>query len=359
MLSFVGFSSVNGQKKNNVQTNAKPHKILYEYFPYSTRIQNEYQIDALTGAKDGYYKIFNSNSLLIESGFYKMGKINGTKTNYDGNGTGQIWATFQYKDGLQQGSYKQWCFEGSKRYLCTHRIYDNDKLVSEIRYYANGNKEFERGPDYYRAWFDDGSPKIETKNGKTFYYGQGSHGGVDFGKATSIVVFDSLKIHYKYNYETDIPCYYYDRKTSNNYVFLGSNYLSSITVIDSISNKTLIYKFDLRSTYDEPRILKLTKINENAQSYFNREIEIEIDSILKKNGCELYNKDPNFENNFRLHKKNTELIPLSLDVWIFYGDDLKKLVKFDDAILAYKKALEIEPNNNVLKERLNKIQNSK
>lgn len=326
VLVSIGLVSIYGQKKHNVKSGVRPKKVLYEYFPYSRKIELEYEVDATTGAKNGYYKKYSSDGLLIETSHYRMGILNGTQTVYDDAGTGQIWSTVQYSDGQKNGIYNQWCFENTinrKRYLCNHSIYKNGTLISRVFYHPNGNVE---------NWFEDGAtpPIAETKKGKIFHNILASENGINYGKVTDYIEFDSLDIHYRYQYNYTLGYIDYTR-------VLKDNFLESVSLIDipTKGNKVnSIYEYtykDVNIEYlgnDLPKIKTVSKTKN--------------DSVPIKLGYELYNLDPNMDVRVKLFKKNTINFPKSWIVWRIYGDGLFRIGDIDNALIAYKKSLELK-----------------
>jgi len=351
VLTSIGISSIYAQKKHNV----KPRKVLYEYFPYSRKIELEYEADAATGAKNGYSKKYSSDGLLVETNQYKMGILNGTQTVYDDAGTGQIWSTVQYLDGQKNGIYNQWCFENTitrRRYLCNHSIYKNGTLISRVFYYPNGGKQEEQTKDSEKTWLEDGLPTenglpiTETKKGKIFHNILASESGVNYGKVTDYIEFDSLDIHYRYQYK-------YKLGNIDNTRVLKDNFLEWVGLID-ITTKgdkvNSIYEYK----YDDANIEYLgNKLPEIKAVSIAR---TKNDSVSIKLGYELFNLDPNIDVRIKLYKKKTIEFPKSWIVWSIYGDGLLRKGNINNAIIAYKKSLELNTNNNELIDKLKKLQ---
>lgn len=180
--------------------NVFAQKVEKEFYGYTNHLKYEYQVDNATGAKNGYYKSYTNLYTIYESGFFKMGKKSGTWTIYDENGTGQISAIMNYSDGKQNGSYKQWCWKGANRYLCAEYMYKDDREISSIKYFSNGKKSVQNDLNGYFTWFEDGTSKSETKNGKIYTYE--IVGNDSWGKSKEIerVKYDSLGFEYGYLY---------------------------------------------------------------------------------------------------------------------------------------------------------------
>ena len=179
-------------------------KVTKTYWGYSNNVHEEFQVNSV-GVKNGYYKEYYKEGQLYESGFYKSGQKSGLWTTYDMNWSGQISSTMEYENDKMNGQYKQWCWEKSKRYLCGDYIYKDDLEVSSIKYYSNGKKSSQNDANGYFEWFEDGTPGVETKNGKTYKYQMFS---ADYyhnteKKEVRRITYDTLGLKYEYYYDYD------------------------------------------------------------------------------------------------------------------------------------------------------------
>ncbi|MFA6924425.1 MAG: hypothetical protein WC223_09255 [Bacteroidales bacterium] len=240
--------------------NAFSQKVVKEYYDiYRTRVKFEYQVDNTTGVKNGYYKSYFESGVIFESGFYNMGKKDGLWNSYDMYGKGQVEGKINYKNDLQNGESKSWCWtdDGKIHYLCDVTIFDMGKEISFVKYYSNGRKSEQKDKNGYFAWFNDGSPKSEEKNGKTYIYGVHGNDYIGYFKVIESVSFDSLNVTYSINYSYDIgggkvqlssvSIYATENNVYEKFHFEPSGYLNSNT--DNFGNKIATDSTYIRKAY--------------------------------------------------------------------------------------------------------------
>ncbi len=168
------------------------------YWGLSSTVHEEFQVNN-NGVKHGFYKEYSKKGEIYESGFYTNGQKSGTWTTYDVvlHGTGQIASTMQFSDGKMNGIYKQWCWEKGKRYLCGDYVYENDIEVLGKQFFSNGKIKFDRNRKMglYNEWFEDGSKKTETINGKHYTFEW-----VNSRRVVSDLKFDSAGTFYEFDF---------------------------------------------------------------------------------------------------------------------------------------------------------------
>jgi len=181
--------------------NSFAQKVNKTYWSISGPIKEEFQINS-NGVKNGYYKKFNNEGAIYKKGKYKNGKKTGLWTTYDMKGTGTVTAITNYLDGKMDGSYKQWCFEKGRKYLCGDYVYKKDREIKAKHYYSNGQLESveDKEKGINNKWFKDGSPSGETVNGVYFRYDED-----DGVKYVNFIQYDSLDVNYKLYYSTSYP----------------------------------------------------------------------------------------------------------------------------------------------------------
>lgn len=181
-----------------VSVNAQ--RVEKELYDYGIRTHYEYQVNNKTGEKNGYYKEYNEDGTLYETGTYKNGKQEGAWTKYFLKGYG-IYISSNYIDGKLNGEYK--VYEVSRqtmtRYLFQDQVYKDGILMKSKAYNSAGRltSEFDREKNIDIEWFADGSPSKETKRGKLYKYEENDNGSRRIDRIT----FDSIgnKIEYFFN----------------------------------------------------------------------------------------------------------------------------------------------------------------
>lgn len=134
-------------------------------------------------AKEGIYKAFDDNGVLIEEANYKNDTLHGERKIYHENGTVQ--AIEQYQNGLFEGKWQSFTPDGAlelegnyvnnkmagiwKRYYNTGKtkeevtFVDNNENGPFVEYYENGNKKAEG--NYMDGDNEHGKLKLYRKDG--------------------------------------------------------------------------------------------------------------------------------------------------------------------------------------------------
>jgi len=295
-------------------------KVTKTYWGYSNNVHEEFQVNSV-GVKDGYYKEYYKEGQLYISGFYKSGQKSGLWTTYDMNWTGQISSTMEYSNDKMNGSYKQWCWEKSKRYLCGDYIYKDGNEVSAIKYYSNGKKSSQNDANGYFEWFEDGSPGVETKNGKEYKYQMFSADYYHNSEKKEIrrVTYDSLGLKYEFTYDYDtkydgdhlkadkLNISVWDIESKGNKVYYRFMFYSD-GIINSLNNAGEKQKLDSISVR-----LGYSLLKNEPTGYFNKVKEIydeatgDFKTIKNDGACQIfhyYNSSSKFE--YRLLELNSE-----------------------------------------------------
>ena len=285
-------------------------KVFKTYWEYSINVHEEFQVNSV-GVKNGYYKEYYKEGQLYKSGFYKSGQKSGLWTTYDMRWTGQISSTMEYSNDKMNGSYKQWCWEKSKRYLCGDYIYKDGNEVSAIKYYSNGNKASQNDANGYFEWFEDGKPGVETKNGKTYSYEMFS---ADYyhnteKKEVREITYDTLGLKYTYYYDYDTK---YD----------GDHLKASNIIIDIQDKETKgkIINFQWRFYSN----------GENYEFYKNGNI-FKLDSASAKQGYNLLKNEPTGYFN----KLDSVYNEVTGDIKIFENNQFCQLLHYYDVNSKY------------------------
>lgn len=166
-LLFVFASSV---KSQNLET----FKTYYDYA--RTQVKEVYTVKKGSGIKQGVYKFYDENRMLILEIPYINNLKNGVAFSYCSGGEaslyekpmliyGKLIHSITYKDDELDGSYKTFGYENGKKILRFDRIWSNGLLIKDIEYYDNGIKKklFQRN-GICNQWYETGEKMLEFTN---------------------------------------------------------------------------------------------------------------------------------------------------------------------------------------------------
>lgn len=127
-------------------------KTYYDTYAKTT-LKEVYQVKPNTPTINGYYKKYDEFGNILEERNYINNKLNGKSTTYLGaneasvtyggiNSLGKISTISNYKNGNLEGQQLRYNFsEKGKRYLEFKQEYNDNKLVSNIIYFPNGQEK--------------------------------------------------------------------------------------------------------------------------------------------------------------------------------------------------------------------------
>lgn len=154
-------------KSQNLET----IKVYYDYA--KTRVKEVYTVKKNSGIKEGIYKFYDEDRMLISEIPYINNMKNGTEKMYCTAGSaslenkpmyfyGKLEHTRTYKDDQLDGSSKTYNYETGKQILKFDRIWSKGELIKSTEYYPNGNKkELNQKNGLNGAWYENGGKVVE------------------------------------------------------------------------------------------------------------------------------------------------------------------------------------------------------
>lgn len=165
---LFGFSvSVKSQNLETV-------KVYYDYA--KTRIKETYSVKRNSGIKQGIYKFYDQDRMLLLEIPYVNNMKNGIAKSYITAGSaslelkpmfyyGKLEHTMTYKDDELDGSYKTYNYDTGKQVLKFDRIWATSELIKDIEYYDNGiKKELKQKNGVCNMWYETGEKMFEYSN---------------------------------------------------------------------------------------------------------------------------------------------------------------------------------------------------
>lgn len=257
-------------------------KIEREYYS-NLKVEKEWQVDK-NGVKNGYFKHFSKDGILYEVGQFKDGLESGKWIRY-GNWTmdGRLLShpsetaeISNYINGKLDGSSQSWQWKGTTskngwsteytRYLLTDAYYKEGVAIRYKEFYSNGKLKYEKDieKNIFNEWFDDGTPKLETIDGKTIKY---ANKGI-----VEKITFDSLGKTYSFRFD------------------LSYNNLCEILIKGESEEMRIEY---CTKIFPEIKIMK----SGSDESWLSEKIKpVELDSINVRLAYLAYNNAPNPNN---------------------------------------------------------------
>lgn len=166
-LLFVFGSAVKAQ-------NLETFKTYYDYA--RTQVKEVYTVKKGSGIRQGIYKLYDENRMLINETPYSNNLKNGVSKLYCSAGEasledkpmlvyGKIKHMISYKNDELDGSYKTYFYENGKQILRFDRIWSNGELVKDTEYYNNGKKKiFLQKNGVCNMWYETGEKLLEYTN---------------------------------------------------------------------------------------------------------------------------------------------------------------------------------------------------
>lgn len=157
-------------KSQNLET----VKVYYDYA--RTQIKEVYTVKKGSGIKQGIYKFYDEDRMLILEIPYSNNLKNGVAKSYCTAGRaslelkpmfyyGKLEHSITYKDDELDGSYKTYNYDTGKQVLKFDRVWSNGELIKDIEYYANGNKkELKQKNGVCNMWYETGEKMFEYTN---------------------------------------------------------------------------------------------------------------------------------------------------------------------------------------------------
>lgn len=157
-------------KSQNLET----IKVYYDYS--KTKVKEVYSVKKNSGIKQGIYKFYDENRMLLLEIPYIDNMKNGIAKSYCTAGSaslernpiffyGKLEHSMSYKNDELDGSYKTYNYETGKQVLKYDRIWSKGELIKDIEYYANGNKrELKQKNGVCNMWYETGEKKSEYTN---------------------------------------------------------------------------------------------------------------------------------------------------------------------------------------------------
>lgn len=165
---LFGFSvSVKSQNLETV-------KIYYDYA--KTRIKETYSVKRNSGIKQGIYKFYDQDRMLLLEIPYVNNMKNGIAKSYITAGSaslerkpmfyyGKLEHIMTYKDDELDGSYKTYNYDTGKQVLKFDRLWATSELIKDIEYYDNGiKKELKQKNGVCNMWYEIGEKMFEYSN---------------------------------------------------------------------------------------------------------------------------------------------------------------------------------------------------
>lgn len=149
-------------------------KVYYDYA--RTQIKEVYTVKKGSGIKEGVYKFYDENRMLILEVQYSNNMKNGIAKSYYDYGKssitskpslfyGKLEYSMTYKDDELDGSYKSYTYETGKQTLKFDTFWSNGELIKSTEYYNNGNKkEIKQKNGICNMWYETGEKMLEYTN---------------------------------------------------------------------------------------------------------------------------------------------------------------------------------------------------
>lgn len=157
-------------KSQNLET----IKVYYDYA--RTQLKEVYTVKTGSGIKQGVYKFYDENRMLILEIPYINNMKNGIAKTYYDAGTasialkpafyyGKLAYSMTYKDDELDGSYKSYVYETGNQILKLDTLWSKGELIKSTEYYKNGNKkELKQKNGVCNMWYETGEKMFEYTN---------------------------------------------------------------------------------------------------------------------------------------------------------------------------------------------------
>ena len=165
---LFGFSS--SAQSQNLET----VKVYYDYA--KTRIKETYSVKRNSGIKQGIYKFYDQDRMLLLEIPYVNNMKNGIAKSYITAGSasferkpmfyyGKLEHIMTYKNDELDGSYKTYNYDTGKQILKFDRIWSKGELIKDSEYYDNGiTKELKQKNGVCNMWYQTGEKMFEYSN---------------------------------------------------------------------------------------------------------------------------------------------------------------------------------------------------
>jgi antitoxin component YwqK of YwqJK toxin-antitoxin module len=160
-------------------------KTYYDPY-YKTKLYETYSVIANTPTKQGTYKAYDAQGILVKEATYVNGLVNGDYKEYYSSDfepayRGKLSLSETYKMGVLEGGSSEYGYNAGVRYVVRTVTRAAGTITGETNYFDNGKKANERNYKIgsYTSWYPDGKKEStgeydrqlkDQKVGRWFYY---------------------------------------------------------------------------------------------------------------------------------------------------------------------------------------------